>query len=65
MDRHTYTVETDTHQCGHQHRTARAAARCRVRLWAKDSQRFYGATIRKDGQRANGIGLWADGEAAP
>ena len=59
----TYTVETRDGErtCGHKHRTAEAAERCRLRLC--DDPQYYGATVRKDGQRTDGTGHWADGEA--
>lgn len=58
-----YTVETRDGErtCGHNHRTAQAAEQCRLRLDA----RYYGAEVRKDGARANGVGVWADGEPRP
>ena len=61
----TYTVETrdGEHICGHHHRTAAAAERCRQRLC--ESAQYYGAEVRKDGRRADGTGHWADGEARP
>ena len=60
--KHEYTVETQGGMtCGHRHRTAQAAEQCRRRLC--DDARYYGAEVRKNGVRANGIGLWADGEA--
>ena len=49
--------------CGHEHRTAQAASGCLRAL--RGDARFYGATILKDGQRADGIGRWADGECKP
>ena len=59
-----YTVETidGMHACGHQHRTAEAADRCLRRSRRDNPCRYYNAVVLKNGQRANGIGLWADGE---
>ena len=60
--KHEYTVETQGGMtCGHRHRTAQAAEQCRRRLC--DDARYYGAEVGKNGVRANGVGLWADGEA--
>jgi hypothetical protein len=58
-----YTVETrdGARTCGHQHRTALAAERCRLRLCG--DARYYGAEVRKNGQRTDGTGHWPDGES--
>jgi hypothetical protein len=60
--KHKYTVESRDGQidCGHNHQTVEAAIKCRSKLL--DDARFYEAIILRDGVRANGIGLWADGE---
>ena len=64
-DMSKYTVETRDGErtYGHQHKTAEAAERCRLRIC--DDARFYGAEVRKDGQRTDGTGHWADGEGRP
>jgi hypothetical protein len=60
--KHKYTVQSGDgqHDCNHNHRTCQAAQRCKSKLTS--DARYYGARILRDGERANGIGLWADGE---
>jgi hypothetical protein len=64
--KHTYQVAAGHNTlitCGHEHRTAEAAERCRLRN--SDSVRLYPAVLLKDGLRSNGVGLWSDGEPNP
>jgi hypothetical protein len=56
MSKYTVATRDGERTCGRQHKTESAAERCRLKL-CKDA-RCYGATIRKDGQRADGTGNW-------
>ena len=60
-----YTVSTIDGQrtCGHSHKTAKAASKCRIRLLI--NSQYYGAVILKNGKRTAGTGCWEDGEPCP
>ena len=60
MSKYTVVTRDGERTCGHNHRTAAAAERCRLRLC--DQADWHDAEIRKDGARTDGTGMWADGE---
>jgi len=60
--KHVYRAVThdNVHDCGHNHRTCEAALKCLN--GQPNALKWLHGVIERDEQRANGIGLWNDGE---